>query len=137
MVKFKKLPVGLAVIIILFYILAAITFIAGISIFNGVTAYFLFFIIKISFMVYFYGFVYMVIGIFSLLVGLGLKKTKKWSRIGAFVLIFLGIANSLGASFSRADVLGGSIFFAIVLIGLSIWIGIYLLTNKSTRKVFS
>jgi hypothetical protein len=130
----KKVPTGVKVISILYYIGAALAVLVGLALLFGAGL----FAGLMPEVLGVLGAVFFVIaGIFSLALAVlaffiakGLVKKQKWSRI---IVIIFAILGFIGALFSLGTDTGSSIF-SLIIDGV---IGYYLLFNKEAKKFFA
>jgi len=130
-----KIPIGVQVVSILFYIGAALSALLGLFMMLSselllsalpaeleLTLSSTFFVIL--------GAVFIGIGVLNFFIGRGLWKLKSWARILAIILA------CFGALYTLASMLGGITITQVVALAINIFIGGYLIFSKEVKKAF-
>jgi hypothetical protein len=131
----KKVPVGVQVISVLYYIAAALSLIAGIAFIAGAN-YIITLIPELTTagigaeLFIALGIILIIMSVLVLFIGIGLWKLKPWARIVAVIISILGIVlaiYSMIKGFMWGDIV------KLVIHGLIVW---YLIYNKESVRAF-
>ena len=136
----EKVPIGVKIISVLYYIGAALLLISGLIFLFGsgalgvdlnqvLEAYGLGAVGTIGFIIV--GITYIGFAVLFFFIGRGLWKAQNWARIVAIILAVLAIINSL-----FVIVVGRIVLSSVINIILSAIIGGYLWFNKSVKQTF-
>ena len=134
----KKIPVGVQIISVLYYIAAVVCVLTGLLLAIGANAIVSLLVssapelesIITGGLVIGLGILLVLLGVLAFFVGRALWKLKQWARILAIIVAIVGVA------FAVYSMIKGFAFMQVIKLAIHAAIGIYLIFSKEVKEAF-